>query len=78
MWSCFIAFVSGALAEGVCTKWVQAVAEHKAGASGLLSAVWAGLILLGIEESLHHGFAAGFGWVVGYGVGSFVAVKVKR
>jgi len=74
MWSCLLAFGSGALAEGVCTKWVQAVASQKPISAGLLSAAWAGLILLGLGESLHHGSAA-ISWVVGYGFGSYLVVK---
>jgi hypothetical protein len=41
MWSCLVAFVSGALAEGVCTKWVQAVASQKPVSAGFLSTAWA-------------------------------------
>jgi hypothetical protein len=74
MWSCLLAFVSGALAEGVCTKWVQAVESQKPVSAGLLSTAWAGLILLGIGESLHRGSAA-ISWVVGYDLGSYLVVK---
>ncbi len=74
MRSCLLAFASGALAEAVCTKWVQAVATRKAASAGLLSTFWAGLILLGIEESLHRGSAA-FSWMAGYGIGSYLVVK---
>lgn len=69
-----IAFLSGLFAEGICTKWVQAVSSKKAVQSGVLSTVWASLILIGLGESLHHGFAA-CAWVLGYGLGSFLVVK---
>lgn len=74
MWSYLLAFASGLLAEGVCTKWVQAVAMQKPISAGILSTAWAGLILLGIGESLHRGGAA-ISWVLGYGLGSYLVVK---
>jgi hypothetical protein len=77
MWSCLVAFVSGALAEGVCTKWVQAVASQKPVSAGFLSTAWAALILLGIGESLHQGSSA-VAWVAGHGLGSYLVVKWFR
>ena len=71
---CLIAFVSGVLAEATCTKWVQAVASKKPTTAGVFSTIWAALILVGIGESLHHGYAA-FSWVVGYGIGSYLVVR---
>lgn len=72
--ACLTAFVAGFVAEGICTKWVQAVAAKRAPAAGLFSALWAACMLLGITEATRHGLVAGF-WVAGYGLGSYVAVR---
>lgn len=69
-----LTFISGAIVEGVCAKWVQAVAERKAAQAAILSMVWAVALLTGISEALHRGVPA-ITWVIGYGAGSFVAVK---
>lgn len=69
-----MAFLAGLLAEGVATKWVQAVAAKRAVTSGIFSTLWAGLVLLGIGESLRHGLASVF-WIAGYGLGSYIVVR---
>jgi len=65
----------GLVAEGLCTRWVQAVAQKRAIRAGFLSSLWAGFILLGIEKSMQQGWAAA-SWVVGYGAGSYLVVKL--
>lgn len=72
--ACLATFGSGAVVEGVCAKWVQAVASKQAVKSGLMSMVWAVALLTGIGEALHYGWPAAT-WVLGYGVGSFLAVR---
>jgi len=69
-----LTFASGAAVEGVCAKWVQAVAERKAIRAAMLSMAWAVALLSGIGEALHYG-APAVTWVLGYGFGSYVAVK---
>lgn len=73
--NCLLTFVSGAAVEAVCALWVKAVAEHRALRSGLLSMVWAVALLAGIGEAIKHGWPA-VTWVLGYGVGSWAAVKM--
>lgn len=72
--TCLMTFVSGAAVEAVCTKWVAAVAKGQALMAGILSMVWAVSLLLGIGEALQHGLPA-LTWILGYGVGSYFAVK---
>jgi hypothetical protein len=64
------------MVEGVCAKWVEAVATKKAARAGILSMVWAVSLLAGIGEALHYGMPA-VTWVLGYGAGSYLAVKWK-
>ena len=72
--TCALTFLSGTAVEWICAKWVAAVAEKKAWRSGVLSMLWAVSLLVGIGEALHKGWPA-VTWVIGYGFGSFIAVK---
>lgn len=69
-----VVFFSGFAAEGVCTLWVRAVGQGNATVAGIASATWAGLVLIGIEDSLRGGNTA-LSWVLGYGAGSYFVVK---
>lgn len=69
-----LTFVSGAVVEGICAKWVKAVADGKAVKAAIFSMLWAAALLSGIGEALHYGWPA-VTWVLGYGVGSYIAVK---
>lgn len=72
--SCLVTFASGAIVEGVCAKWVQAVAAKRAKKAAVMSMVWAVALLAGIGEALHYGWP-GVTWVLGYGLGSYLAVR---
>lgn len=73
---CLLTFASGAIVEGVCAKWVQAVADKRAVKAGVMSMVWAVALLAGIGEALQYGWP-GATWVLGYGVGSYLAVRFQ-
>lgn len=72
--SCLLTFVAAATIEGVCAKWVEAVAHRRAGLSAALSMVFATAMLLGIDSALGYGPPA-VTWVLGYGFGSYVVVR---
>jgi hypothetical protein len=74
--ACLITFASGAVVEGVCAKWVQAVGAKRAVKAGLMSGVWAVALLTGLDEALHKGWPAAT-WVLGYMVGSYLAVRLS-
>jgi hypothetical protein len=74
--TCLVTFLSGATVEGICAKWVKSVADKKAFKSGVLSCIWAIALLTGMEHALQLGWPA-VTWVIGYGVGSYVAVKLE-
>ncbi len=69
-----MAFLSGFVTEGVCTLWVSSVASVRALRSGILSACWAGLMLVGLGEAF-SGTLPAVSWVLGYGAGSYAAVR---
>ena len=74
---CLITFASGTIVEGICALWVKAVADKKALKSGIMSIIWATALRIGIGEAL-HGFWPAATWVLGYGVGSYIAVKLSK
>ena len=72
--ACLIAFLSAAGTDVVLAKWVTAVAAREALKASILSMIMAMLLLSGVNEALHDSLAAVF-WVLGYGAGSFIAVR---
>lgn len=77
MMGIILAFISGFLVEGICTLWVSAVAKKQAAKAGLLSCFWAAALLVGLEQALPGGVSA-LSWVLGYGLGSYIAVKIDN
>lgn len=75
--SCLIAFVSSMVVDLVVTKWVQAVAANRAFKAGLFSMVSATFLLIGINQIIQDKLVVDAFWVLGYGAGSYLAVKFK-
>lgn len=69
-------FLFGALYEAGCVAWVHYSERHQAGKAALVSSLLAAVQIAGVGESVHDIRMAPF-FVVGYGVGSYVAVKLK-
>lgn len=74
--ACLLTFTSGAVVEGVCAKWVQAVGDKRAARAAVMSMIWAVALWAGLGEALHRGWPT-ITWVLGYGAGSYSAVKTQ-
>jgi hypothetical protein len=68
-----LAFVSGFADEGLSVFWVHHAAKGNAFSSGLYSGLQAIARVVGIGESIHD-WRYGPAYVLGYGLGSSVAV----
>lgn len=75
--SCIIAFFGGAVFEAACVGWVHYAALNKAGMTSLFAMLCAAAQVAGIGESVHTLVAAPF-FVLGYGAGTYGAVKLKQ
>lgn len=75
--SCLIAFAAGSATEWICARWVLAIAQRQAERSGVLSMAWATAMLAGFSEAL-PGRLPAVCWVVGYGFGSYLAVRFRK
>lgn len=75
--ACALAFFSSAVVDLLMAKWVVAVAAKHAYQASLLSMSVAVCILIGINATLAKKRAAPF-WVLGYGLGSFLAVRFSN
>lgn len=71
-----VAFVSGAVFEGIAVLWVAASARGHALGAAACSMLQGSALALGIGEV--HGFYARTAFVVGFGVGSFIAVHATK
>jgi len=74
---CAIAFFGGTAFEAGCVYWVHYAERGRPLATALVSMVCASAQLAGIDESVHTLVAAPF-FVLGYGVGTYGAVALKR
>jgi len=73
---CLIALASGAAYEAACVGWVHNSERGRAFVTALFSMVVALCEVVGVGESIHDLRAAPF-FVLGYGLGTFGAVKWK-
>ncbi len=76
MWTHAAVFMSGALYECVCVFWVHYSERNEAAKTSLFSMLAAFFTVFGIEESVKDNLAA-LMFILGYGAGTFVAVKAK-
>ena len=74
---CLVAFAGGAVYEAGCVGWVHFSERGLPMVTALFSMLCATAQVAGIGESVKSLVAAPF-FVVGYGVGTFVAVECKR
>lgn len=74
---CLIAFVTGAAFEIGCVFWVYYSEKNKAATASLWSMVNASMSVFGIESFLKSKLLA-LCYVLGYGFGTFWAVKIKQ
>lgn len=74
--SCLIAFFAGAVYEAACVGWVHYSERGRALVTALFSMLIGTAEVTGIVESVRQIEAAPF-FVVGYGVGTYVAVTIK-
>jgi len=74
---CSIAFVAGAAYEAGCVFWVHNAERGRPWTTGVLAACIGAVELTGLLQAI-HGLAPAASLVVGYGVGTGVAVAVKR
>lgn len=71
-----IAFVSGAVFEGVAVVWATSSTQGKAARAAACSMLQAAALVMGVGEV--HGALARVAFVVGFGVGSFLGVVATR
>lgn len=74
---CVIAFVGGAAYEIACVYWAHFSERGRAIPTAFAAMFCAASQVAGIGESVHNFTAAPF-FVVGYGVGAWIAVMHKR
>ena len=74
---CAIAFFGGAVFEAGCVYWVHYAERGRPLATALVSMVCAASQVAGIGESVKTLAAAPF-FVLGYGIGTYGAVALKR
>jgi hypothetical protein len=74
---CFVAFVGGAAYEAGCVGWVHFAERGRPMITALFSMLCATAQVAGIGESVQTLYAAPF-FVVGYGAGTYAAVRFKR
>lgn len=73
---CLIAFAGGAAYEAGCVGWVHFAERGRPVTTALFSMLCATAQVAGIGESVHSLGAAPF-FVLGYGVGTYAAVRFK-
>lgn len=74
---CLVAFVGGAVYEAGCVGWVHYSERARPLPTALFSMLCAAAQVAGIGESVKTLVAAPF-FIVGYGVGTYGAVALKR
>lgn len=72
----FLTFLAGFVIEMACVFWVHYSERNKALQTALCSMAIGCAQVLGIGESIHSPYMA-FLFVIGYGVGTYTAVKRK-
>ena len=72
----FLTFLSGFVIETACVYWVHYSERNKAIQTALCSMAIGCAQVLGIGESIHNPYMAIL-FVMGYGVGTYMAVKIK-
>lgn len=72
----FLTFLSGFVIETACVFWVHYSERNKALQTALCSMAIGCAQVLGIGESIHNPYMACL-FVIGYGVGTYTAVKRK-
>ena len=75
--ACLLAFLGGAVYEACSVGWVHYSDRGSPLVAALFSMLQAVAQVAGIGESVHDLRAAPF-FVVGYGVGTYVAVAIKK
>lgn len=71
-----LTFVCGALYEAACVGWVHFSERGRATITSLFSMLAAGAEVTGVLDSARDVRLAPF-FVIGYGVGTFIAVRLK-
>ncbi len=71
-----VAFASGFVIETACVYWVHFSERSRALPTALCSMTVAAAQVLGLGESIHS-WRVGIFFVLGYGVGTFTAVRRK-
>lgn len=74
---CLVAFSSALVVDAVMALWVRSVADGLAINAALLSMVCAVASILGLGQAF-RGFWQAASWVLGYGLGSWLAVTFGR
>lgn len=75
---CILALMAGAFYESCCVMWAHySTKESRPILSGLFSMLSATTQLIGIGEAIHDVKTAPF-FILGYGIGSYLAVKIKE
>ena len=74
---CFLAFLGGAAYEAACVAWVHFSERGEAGKTAAAAMLCAAAQVIGIGESVHTLIAAPF-FIIGYGVGTWGAVRYKQ
>lgn len=72
----FITFISGFIIETACVYWVHYSERNQAFNTALCSMAIGIAQVLGLGESIHD-WRMGIPYVIGYGLGTFLAVKRK-
>lgn len=75
LWHCVAALASGIAVELLAVLWVDRVGRRGAFSAALVSAAQATATVVGIGESVQHGWAAA-AFVFGYGLGSYLGVRL--
>lgn len=75
--NCFTAFIGGAIYEAGCVGWVHYSERKRPFITALFSMLCATAQVLGIGVSVNSVIAAPF-FIIGYGVGTYIAVKIKK
>lgn len=71
MWPILLAFLSGAIVEGLYAVGVRLIAKRKARMAALCSMAWITFVLVGGGEVVHEGLPAAVALILGYGVGCY-------
>lgn len=74
---CIIVFFGGAIYEAGCVGWVHYSEKSQPIPTALFGILCATAQVAGIGESVHTHAAAPF-FILGYGVGTYFAVWIKR